>query len=265
MNAIVRDASFGRSQAVSLIIHVGAIALLFAAGSSLRPREALRKGADLFAPVLLSPVTAKGGGGGGDRSSLPPSQGRLPRARLVQYTPPAAVAHNPNPRLIEEPSIVVAEGVALPNADVPQYGDPRALPGPPSNGGGWGGGIGTGCCGGVGPGDGRGYGPGKGDGTGGDGVYRAGTGGVTMPKVLYKLEPEFSEDARRAKHQGVVRLMAVVGVDGMAREIRVVGSLGMGLDEKAMEAVQQWRFLPGTRNGKPVAVMAAIEVSFRLL
>jgi TonB family protein len=242
------------------MIHVGLITLLFAAGTSRRPREALRKDAELFAPVFLSPATSKGGGGGGDRSSLPPSRGRLPRASLVQYTPPAAVANNPNPRLMEEPSIVVAEGVALPNADVPQYGDPRAVAGPPSNGGGWGGGIGTGCCGGVGPGQGLGYGPG-----GGDDVYRAGTGGVTMPKVVYKLEPEFSDDARRAKHQGVVRLMAVVGVDGLAREIRVVGSLGMGLDEKAVEAVQQWRFLPGTKNGKPVAVMAAIEVSFRLL
>jgi periplasmic protein TonB len=263
VNAIVRDASFGRSQAVSLLIHVGVITLLFAAGSSRPAREATRKGAALFAPVLLSPLT--GGGGGGDRSSLPPRQGRLPKASLKQYTPPAAVSNNSNPRLVEEPTIIAAEGVALPNVDAPQFGDPRALPGPPSNGGGWGGGIGTGCCGGVGPGEGRGYGPGRGDGPGGEGVYRAGTGGVTMPKVVYKLEPEFSDDARRAKHQGVVRLMAVVGVDGLAREIRVTGSLGMGLDEKAMDAVRQWRFLPGTKNGKPVAVMAAIEVSFRLL
>jgi TonB family protein len=248
------------------MVHAGAIALLFAVGSTHPARETLRRGAGLFAPVFTPRQAGKdGGGGGGDRSSLPPGRGRLPRASMVQYTPPAAVVNNPNPRLMEEPSIVAAADAALPNVDLPRYGDPQALPGPPSNGGGNGGGVGTGCCGGVGPGNARGYGPGDSDGYGGPGVYRAGMGGVTMPKVVFKLEPEFSDEARRAKHQGVVRLIAVVGVDGMAREIRVVGSLGMGLDEKAVEAVQQWRFLPGTKNGKPVAVMAAIEVSFRLL
>jgi len=174
------------------------------------------------------------------------------------------VVNNLHPRLIEEPTIIAQESAALPQVDLPQYGDPRALPGPPSNGTGSGSGIGTGCCGGVGASRGPGFGEGLPGGPGRE-VFRPGVGGVTMPKAIYKPEPEFSEEARKAKHQGIVRLMAVVDVDGRAKDIRVTGSLGMGLDEKAVEAVQQWRFQPGTKNGKPVPVAAAIEVSLRLL
>ncbi|MGO9239510.1 MAG: energy transducer TonB [Bryobacteraceae bacterium] len=89
--------------------------------------------------------------------------------------------------------------------------------------------------------------------------------GVGGPIVIYKPEPEYSEVARKAKFQGTVMLSVVVGVDGKARDVRVVRSLGMGLDEKAIEAVQKWRWKPGFKDGKPVPVRANVEVNFRLL
>jgi len=144
-----------------------------------------------------------------------------------------------------------------------QYGDPLAKLGPASNGPGSGGGIGSGSGGGVGSGKGGGFGPGEGGGVGG-GVYKVG-GGVTAPVVIFKKDPEYSEEARKAKYQGTVLLAIEVSPDGRATNIRVVRSLGLGLDEKAMEAVKQWKFKPGYRNGQPVTVAATIEVNFRLL
>ena len=144
-----------------------------------------------------------------------------------------------------------------------QYGDPLAKLGPASNGPGSGGGIGTGQGGGVGSGNGPGFGPGEGGGIGG-GVFRAG-GGVTPPALISKVEPEYSEEARKAKYQGVVLLYVEVAPNGRAQNVRVLHSLGLGLDQKAMEAVMKWKFRPGTKDGKPVTVVATIEVSFRLL
>ncbi|HEX3877574.1 MAG TPA: TonB family protein [Bryobacteraceae bacterium] len=95
-------------------------------------------------------------------------------------------------------------------------------------------------------------------------VLHAG-GDVTRPELLRKMEPEYSEAARSAKLEGTVVLYVTVQPDGSATPIRVLKSLGMGLDEKAIEAVQQWQFKPATKNGEPVAVVATIEVNFRLL
>lgn len=89
-------------------------------------------------------------------------------------------------------------------------------------------------------------------------------GGVSAPRLIYGPDPEFSEEARKAKYQGTVVLWAIVGVDGRTHEIRVFRSLGMGLDEKAIEAVRQWRFEPGQKDGKAVAVQVGVEVNFRL-
>jgi len=113
----------------------------------------------------------------------------------------------------------------------------------------------------VGAGDGGGFGHGGGF---GDGVYRAGNG-VSRPELLHKVEPEYSEEARKAKFQGVVVLNLVVDPNGNAVNPKVIKSLGLGLDEKAMEAVKQWKFKPGYKDGKPVAVVATVEVFFRLL
>ena len=90
-------------------------------------------------------------------------------------------------------------------------------------------------------------------------------GGVTAPVVLLKVDPEYSEEARKAKYQGTVLLYIEVNSDGRASNIRVVRSLGLGLDEKAIEAVKKWKFSPGKKDGKPVLVAATVEVNFRLL
>ena len=207
--------------------------------------------------------TMGGGGGGGDRSPLPASKGRLPKQSLRQFTPPMAVVANQNPKLSMEPSIIVPPDVQLPNVNMPNYGDPLGKLGPLSNGPGSGGGIGSGSGGGVGSGKGGGFGPGEGGGVGG-GVYKVG-GGVTAPVVIFKKDPEYSEEARKAKYQGTVLLAIEVSPDGRATNIRVVRSLGLGLDEKAMEAVKLWKFKPGYKGGQPVTVAATIEVNFRLL
>ena len=105
-------------------------------------------------------------------------------------------------------------------------------------------------------------GPGMGGGVGG-GVFRVGDG-VSAPSVLFRVDPEYSEEARKAKYQGTVVLWLVVSPEGKPQQIQVQRSLGMGLDEKAIEAVRQWRFEPAKKDGHPVPVMINVEVNFRL-
>lgn len=203
-----------------------------------------------------------GGGGGGNNSPIPPSRGRLPRFSKDQLVPPSVETPNPDAALQVEPTILV-ENMQQPAFDASLLGDPLASISMPSSGPGSGGGIGTGRGGGVGSGSGRGLGPGSGGGTGG-GVYRVG-GNVSAPGLIYKEEPEYSEEARKAKYQGTVTLSIEVWPDGKAHNIYVVRGLGLGLDEKAMEAVRKWKFRPGRKDGKPVKVSANVEVNFRLL
>jgi periplasmic protein TonB len=214
---------------------------------------------------ILPPSATKagGGGGGGDRDKLQASKGILPRFSRDQLAPPAVVIRNENPKLPVEPTVVVPPEIHLPLPQTGSLGDPlSSMVGPPSSGTGSGGGIGSGSGGGVGSGSGPGVGPGWGGGIGG-GVYRVG-GGVTAPRLIYGPEPEFSEEARKAKYQGTVVLWLVVGPDGRTHDIRVQQSLGMGLDEKAIEAILLWTFEPGRKNGIPVAVQVDVEINFRL-
>lgn len=203
-----------------------------------------------------------GGGGGGDRDKLKASQGKLPKQAMEQFTPPVVVVRNPDPKLPMEPTVVIPPEVKL-AYNMPNLGDPLShLPGPPSNGTGGGGGIGSGYGGGVGSGTGPGFGPGSGGGTGG-GPFRVG-GGVSAPRAVFAPDPEYSEEARKAKYQGTCVLWLVVGPDGRPREIRVARTLGLGLDEKAIEAVKQWKFEPAMKDGRPVAVQINVEVTFHL-
>lgn len=87
---------------------------------------------------------------------------------------------------------------------------------------------------------------------------------MTPPRPIFSPDPEFSEEARKAKYQGVCTLMIVVDTDGRPTNLRVVNSLGMGLDEKALETVKTWRFEPGMKDGHPVKVEMAVEVDFHL-
>lgn len=89
--------------------------------------------------------------------------------------------------------------------------------------------------------------------------------GVSSPAVLFKVEPEYSEEARQAKYQGTALLSVVVRASGRATDIRVIKPLGMGLDEEAVLAVKQWLFRPGLKAGQPVDVRATIEINFKLL
>ncbi|MGI9101172.1 MAG: energy transducer TonB [Terriglobales bacterium] len=204
---------------------------------------------------------AGGGGGGGDRDKLAASKGNLPKFARDQFTPPVVVIRNPDPKLPMEPTVVVPPEIRMPTGG--QLGDPMSnILGPASNGTGSGGGIGSGSGGGVGSGRGPGVGPGWGGGIGG-GPYRVG-GGVSAPRLLFDPEPEYSEEARKAKYQGTVVLWVVVGPDGRAHEIRPARTLGMGLDEKAIEAVRRWKFEPARKDGVPVAVQINVEVNFRL-
>jgi TonB family protein len=259
-----------RSFMMSTGFQVTVVTLLFTVLSVKPVQNAMKSAVTIFTPIDTAPPdmapkkqTMQGGGGGGDRSPLPASKGRLPRAALKQFTPPVEVLNNLHPKLTMEPTIIAPPDITLPNVNMPNYGDPLAKIGPLSNGPGSGGGIGSGSGGGVGSGKGGGFGPGEGGGFGG-GVFRVG-GGVSAPVLLYKKEPEYSEEARKAKYQGTVVLYVEVDPSGKAVNMRVVRSLGLGLDEKAMEAVKAWKFKPGSKDGKPVTVAATIEVNFRLL
>jgi protein TonB len=252
-----------RGPAVSVTIHCAAVALLFLAGANHKLQQAVQSTLDRVILTPYVPATGHGGGGGGKSSPLPASRGALPKFPPRQFTPPAVVIQNTDPKLPMEPALVGSAEVRLPPLDTLALGDPHGAAGPASDGRGTGGGIGDGVGTGVGIGKGPGAGPGEGGDTGGG--LRGFGGAFTAPVVLFQVEPEFSEDARKAKLQGVVMLYAEVDTNGRLRNIRVTRGLGLGLEEKAIEAVKQWRFRPGTRDGKPVVAPASIEVNFHLL
>ena len=255
---------------VSLLIQVLLIALLVA---SFRPvavhRHEIRQrviglvtevGPYILAP---SPLKAGGGGGGGDRDKTAASKGALPRFSREQLAPPEAVIRNEDPKLPIEATVVVPPEIHMSLPQMGALGDRMSsILGAPSNGTGFRGGIGSGSGGGVGSGNRPGVGPGWGGGVGG-GVYRVG-GGVTAPQLTYGPEPAFSEKALKAKFQGTVVLCVVVGPDGRTHDIRIQKSLGMGLDEQAIEAIGRWMFEPSRKNGVAVAVLIDIELNFRL-
>ncbi|MCS6886528.1 MAG: TonB family protein [Acidobacteriota bacterium] len=243
--------------------------------------EELQKIADLTLlpppdlPKLPAVQRAGGGGGGGRREMTPPSKGVPPKADLR----PPIVAPTTHPPKIEKPSLPVVPTVQVQpdlvpppsSIDVP-IGDPKGIPGPPSDGPGEGGGIGVGKGGGVGSGRGTGLGPGEGFNTGGgspniggDGIYAAGKDGVKGPQILSKVKPRYTEEARRDKIQGVVVLSAVFRKDGTVSDIKVLRGLGYGLDEEAIKAASMIKFIPGTKDGVPVNVRARLEFTFSLL
>jgi protein TonB len=243
--------------AMSLVAH--AMAVLFVVYSSafvVNNRVQIKRAVtDLMSEHELSVYvpSSTGGGGGGNFDRSPATKGSLPLRSQQQITPPVEI-RNDDPKLAVQPTIALDPAVRLPNVDLRNLGDPTAHVGIAS--------LGTGTGGGIGEGRGTGLGLGTGGNTGG-GVFRVG-GGVTAPIPTYRVEPEFTPEARQAKFQGTVLVSLVVGADGRTRDIRVLRPVGMGLDQNAMEAVKQWRFEPAKKDGKPVPVYATIEVEFRL-
>jgi len=208
-------------------------------------------------------TAAGGGGGGGDHDVLKASAGKLPKFSMKpQITPPSAVIRNPDPKLAVEPTVMVPTDIKIAMNSMPNLGDPKSQAVIPSNGTGSQSGIGDGSGGGVGSGHGRGVGPGDDMGIGG-GAFRVGRG-VSSPRVIYQTDPEFSEEARKAKFQGTCVLGLIVDVQGRPTDIHVVSSLGMGLDEKAIESVRNWKFEPGQKDGHPVPTTINVEVDFHL-
>jgi TonB family protein len=238
----------------SLAIHVAVVALLLFVGSLKPVQQAVKEFVPIFAPDLKDykpkpkPDESKGGGGSPQKTAA--TKGALPKIAPKSFVPPIQTVENP--KLMVNPTIVAPE---LPNITASNYGDPLGKLGIPSGGNGIGTGIGSGRGPGVGPGSGGGF---------GGGAYKIG-GGVSAPVPVFRPEPEYSEEARKAKWQGAVLLQLVVDENGVPQEIKVVRSLGLGLDQKAIEAVQKWRFKPGLKDGKAVPVSANIEVNFRLL
>jgi protein TonB len=207
---------------------------------------------DVQIPPQAPPKLDKMGGGGGQRGPTPVTKGTPPKFADTQIVPPN------KPPLIEpkihiEPTIEVQQDVKMASS-IPQIG----IASSPLVGMSMGNGSGTG----LGSGNGSGLGPGSGGNTGG-GPRRIG-GGVSAPQVIYQVEPEFSEEARKAKVAGNVLVNLWVGTDGLPSHVHVIRGVGMGLDEKAIEAVRQYRFKPAMENGKPVLVELNIEVNFQI-
>ena len=236
----------------SLLINATVVLLLLAIGTVKPVQMKLTEFMPLIAPDLrpLPPKqdVSKGGGAGQQNSDV--TRGKLPKAAPKQFVPPLQTVDQP--KLSITPTIVAPD---LTNLNAQNFGDPLGKLGIPSMGKGLGTGIGDGKGPGVGPGNGGGFGA---------GAFRIG-GGVSAPVPVFKPEPEYSEEARKAKWQGSVLLQLVEDANGVPQDIKVIRSLGLGLDQKAIEAVKKWRFKPGLKDGKAVPVSANIEVNFRLL
>jgi len=238
---------------------------------------------------LMEAGPGGGGGGGGTEVPVPPPPAQrktpapeikkvsspVPPVRNLLHTPTPVIAPPPPPPAIVEspkpdppPPTPTPQVVAAPVAPAPADAQDLAgaLSAPPSastsNGPGRSGGIGNGAGTGLGEGDGAGIGPGSGGGTGG-GPFQPGSG-ILPPTLVREVKASYTDEARRRTLEGDVVLEIVVKRDGSVGAMRVVRALGGGLDQKAMDAVRQWRFGPATRNGAPVDVFVEVSVGFTL-
>jgi protein TonB len=206
-------------------------------------------------PTVVSPIGLKpAGGGGGAHDVVPVTQGRLPKFATEEMVASKAPPTIP-PKLAVEPTVVMQKDLKMANNEMPNLGMPNA---PAASVGS----LGMGTGGGIGSGNGSGLGPGSGGNMGG-GVYRIG-GGVRAPVVIAQVDPEFSEEARKQKFSGNVLVDLIVDEQGNPTHVRVARGVGLGLDEKAVEAVRQYRFKPATKDGKPVKVELSIDVTFQI-
>ncbi len=209
----------------------------------------------IFAPLPARP--SDGGSGGGANDLINPIEGGNPKFADAPITPPMAP-------LIQQPKLPADSAInirlpddsSLPNIGVENSTNVTLA----SNGPGTDGGMGTGKHGGIGPGNGNsGWGPGD-----ANSIYVPGQDGVIAPTLIYAPDAEFSDEARRSKYQGVCLVSIIVDAHGNPQNAHVIRTLGMGLDEKALEAIRRYRFKPATKDGKPVPVVMNVRVDFRL-
>jgi protein TonB len=204
-------------------------------------------------PPKMPPKLAAMGGGGGQKGPSPVTKGNPPKFAPEQLNPPKAPP-TIAPKINVPVTVDVQPDIKMAKSDVPNFGMPNS----PLVGMSMGNGKGTG----LGSGNGAGIGPGSGSNMGG-GLRKIG-GGVSAPVVLFAPEPEFSEEARKAKVAGNVLVYLQVDASGHPTHVRVLRGIGLGLDEKAMEAVRQYKFKPAMENGRPVAVEMNVEVNFQI-
>jgi len=218
---------------------------------------------------LAVPGPGGGGGGGGNKMKEPPRVAELPGKDKITVPVEKKPDLTPPPD-VEEPEPPPLEALNIPvmNMAAAQQMLPGAIESAnvatESQGPGSGGGVGTGTGTGIGPGQGSGLGDGRGGGTGG-GAYKPGAG-ITLPRVLREVKPQYTADAMRAKVQGTVLLECIVMPDGSVGQVKVMRSLDpiYGLDQEAIKAARNWRFSPGLKDGQPVPVIITIELSFTL-
>lgn len=221
----------------------------------------------IVVPPYLPPVTAPapqsmgGGGGGGFHQPIEANKGHLPPIEKAPINPPELQVDHP--KLAVAPAVVMPQQIKLPDNNMPNLGIPQSTQVEmKSQGSGSGSGFGQGGGGGIGAGNGGGIGSGSVGGYGG-GVMKVG-GGVTAPVVIHRVVPEFTDEARRVKFQGVASIGLIVDAQGNPEAVHVVNPLGMGLDQKAVEAVRQYKFKPAMFQGHPVPVQLVIEVDFHM-
>ena len=211
-------------------------------------------------PVMQVAKAPGGGGGGGAHQVEAPTKGhvpteakpKVPMVRLEQ-------ARINLPKLSVEPTtqIRLPQDTALPQIGMAQSQQVTLA----SQGSGSNSGFGIGLGGGIGQGHGTGMGAGSNGSYGG--LMNVG-GGVSAPHVIHSVEPQFTPEARQANYQGVVAIQLIVDSQGNPQDVHVVRHLGMGLDERAIEAVKQYKFSPAIYQGHAVSVQMIIDVDFRL-
>ncbi len=218
---------------------------------------------------LATPGPGGGGGGGGSQTKEPPPKVELPGKEKI--TVPAVKPPEVTPQVEKKVEPPPEQDLTIPVASVADSDQPvtgvlesTVTDASISRGSGTGTGAGTGRGSGIGEGRGSGLGEGDVAGMGGD-VYRPGSG-IELPRVIREVKPQYTADAMRAKVQGIVLVEAVVQQDGTVGSVHVVRSLDQtfGLDQEAVKAAKQWRFVPGTRFGQPVPVLVTIELAFTL-
>jgi protein TonB len=243
------------STAIAVVIHglvILLIAFLIAQHVQIGSKAKTTLVTEVTVPPMAPMKAQSMGGGGGQRGPTPVTKGSPPKFADQQIVPPKAPPLQ-EPKIKIEPTVEVQKDVHM-ATNLPNFGLPNSPLNGVSMGNGSGTGLGSGNCSGIGPGSG---------GNMGGGPRRIG-GGVSAPQVIYSVEPEFSEEARKAKFAGNVLVNLWVDTSGMPSHVRVIRGVGMGLDEKAREAVMQYRFKPAMENGKPVLVELNIEVNFQI-